>query len=86
MEASKNLPGARGSVFPKYQSMPIHGDPIQPISRPHFKNIYQQGYVKNQNLRISILKISLPIMPPIQTHTIERNLINVFKNPQSIST
>ena len=29
-EASKNLPGARGSVFPKYQPVATHGDPIHP--------------------------------------------------------
>ena len=27
-EASKNLPGARGFVFPKYEPVAIHGDPI----------------------------------------------------------
>ena len=29
-EVFRNLPGARGSVFPKYEPVPIHGDPIQP--------------------------------------------------------
>ena len=28
-EVSKNLPGAGGFIFPKYQPIPIHGDPIQ---------------------------------------------------------
>ena len=29
-EASKNLPGACGSIFPEYQPMAIHSDPIHP--------------------------------------------------------
>ena len=27
-EVSKNLPGARGFVFPKYEPIPSHGDPV----------------------------------------------------------
>ena len=34
-EASKNLPGARGFVFPKYQPMAIHGDSIHPPKSPN---------------------------------------------------
>ena len=29
-EVSKKLPGARGAVFPKYELIPSHGDPIRP--------------------------------------------------------
>ena len=29
-EVSRNLPGARGVVFPKYEPIPSHGDPIHP--------------------------------------------------------
>ncbi len=29
-EPSKNLPGARGLIFPKSRPIPSHGDPIHP--------------------------------------------------------
>ena len=29
-EVFKNLPGARGIIFPKSRSIPSHGDPIHP--------------------------------------------------------
>ena len=29
-EPSKNLPGARAVIFPKYEPIPSHGDPIRP--------------------------------------------------------
>ena len=36
-EASKNIPGARGFVFPKYQPVAIHGDPIHPQNNLEFR-------------------------------------------------
>ena len=38
-EASKNLLGARGFIFPKYEPMAIHGDPIDP---QHDLTIYEK--------------------------------------------
>ena len=35
----KNLPGARGFVFPKYQPVAIHGDPIQASGQPNLSDI-----------------------------------------------
>ena len=29
-EVSRNLPGGRGIIFPKYEPIPSHGDPIHP--------------------------------------------------------
>ena len=41
-EASKNLPGARGFVFPKYQPVAIHGDPIHPQITSFFRTCTSQ--------------------------------------------
>ena len=38
-EVSKNLPGARGFVFPKYEPVAIHGDPIQASGQPNLPDI-----------------------------------------------
>ena len=39
-EVFKNLPGARGVIFPKYEPIPIHGDPIHPRNYIYFTNFY----------------------------------------------
>ena len=39
-EVSRSLPGARGFVFPKYQPMAIHGDPIHPRKYLMFSNLH----------------------------------------------
>ena len=36
-EVSKNLPGARGFFFPKYQPIPSHGDPIHAWNGLNFR-------------------------------------------------
>ena len=40
-EASKNLPGARGFVFPEYQPVAIHGDPIHPQNYLTFSTLFE---------------------------------------------
>ena len=35
----KNLPGGRGFVFPKYEPVAIHGDPIQASGQPNLSDI-----------------------------------------------
>ena len=35
-EVFKNLPGARGIIFPKYEPVPSHPDPIQPQNHDFF--------------------------------------------------
>ena len=38
-EVSKHLPGAGGFIFPKYQPIPTHGDPIQPPDNQIFTHL-----------------------------------------------
>ena len=38
-EVSKNLPGAHGFVFPKYEPVAIHGNPIQASGKPKLSDI-----------------------------------------------
>ena len=40
-EASKNLPRVRGSVFPEYQPVAIHGDPIHPQNDLNFSQLFE---------------------------------------------
>ena len=39
-EVSKNLPGAHGFVFPEYQPVAIHGDPIQASGQWELLDLY----------------------------------------------
>ena len=44
-EVSRNLPGARGSVFPKYGPMAIHLDPIHPQHYLNLSNLHAPYHV-----------------------------------------
>ena len=89
-EVSRNLPGARGFIFPKYQPVPSPHDPIQVrnylILTPPFLSIQSRVKPNWQIRKMLNLKMRVPTMLPIQTLTVERNLVNVFKNSQSIVT
>ena len=39
-EVFKNLPGARGFVFPKYEPVASHGDPFMPVNMQIWHILY----------------------------------------------
>ena len=52
-EVSKNLPGARGFVFPKYRPIPSHGDPIH--ARNDLNFVSQITYVVQLSVKLSLV-------------------------------
>ena len=52
-EVSKNLPGARGFVFPKYRPIPSHGDPIHPQNSLNLMS--QITYVVQLSVKLSLI-------------------------------